>query len=710
MAIVASSALLYGATPRAQAPLVRREAAIPGLLSKAQLTPPLQSRIRELRFSPNGSYVLLQNQTVSYLISANPLGIVFQLTTYQSLPLRFSADSKSIVSATPNMQVERYDLNDGKEIDSRTLGDGGRCRASSLSLDGESYACLDDRSDLRVFRVRTGDLMFEGRVGEELGQAAMPVFFPSPYHMDLARSEPFGYYMSHTPYDPAEFMVTASMLNFSPDGRYLIAQGMTRDSAALIDLQRSAQVHLPRALHHAVTDGSLAFVAPDQMAVDDPAKPDEGALLSFPAGATLRKLDLSGILAGTNNPRYLLAFTAGETERVGSVVDVETGKPVASISKFGADVWGSQIVSFTDDGALTFTRIGNDKPFVRARGPVSPLPVLHAAAVSPDLSAIALGVVGQGALFDVATGKRVAAFDGIQGAWFTGDRTCRISAPGAKPDSLTLENVDAGSGAVTHSTSIENIPLKNENLFSGPVLLSHYVSMPVVRLETQEMPFELHALDETTGTILWMRSFGGGMDPLSDSTNTPVPFTDPQGDRVVLGWPAKTRVGKTAADTDPAAKRALEKAKLSPHDSVFEVLDARTGKTLGAVLVQTGAGPATFDSAFSEGDWLVLEKNSRSAIVYSLATGEEVAEESGFGPAISAATELLSITPGGGRLEIFDLKARAAKYTYRFPQEVAYSHFSADGKRLLVLTEEQTLYVLDLTAIPATPPAPSSQP
>ena len=706
IAFVAGTATALGA----QAPLVRRSAEIPGLISKARLNPPMRSRVRELRFSPNGAYVLLQNETITYVISTNPLGIVLQLATYAALPLRFSADSKTIVSATPNMQVARYNVSDGKEVDNRTLGNGGRCYASGLSPDGESYACLDDQSELRIFRVRTGDQIFDGRVGEQLGQAAQPVFFPSPYHANLARSEPFGYYMAHTPSDPADFTATATMLKFSPDGRYLIARGLSRDSATVVDLQRGAQVDLPKPLRHAITEESVAFVAADQMAAADPIKTDDGALLSFPSGATVRKLDISGTLAGTNNPRYLLTFSGSGTARIASVIDVETGKTVANPSKLGADVWGSQIVSYTDDGVLAFTRIGDDKPFVRAGGLIPPLATMHAAAVSPSFATIAIGVLGQGTMFDVATGKRIASFDAMNGAWFTDERTCRIRVPSAQPESFTLENVDAGSGAVSDPISIENMPLRNEHTFSGPVLLSHYVMRPTVLMETQEMPFELHGLDEATGKTLWMRAFGGDISRINTQKNTPIPFTDPQGDRVVLGWQAKSAAGEEAAGHDATAKRLFKQAKISPHDSLFEVLDARSGKTVAAVLVQTGAGPDTFDSAFSEGDWLVLEKNGRSAMVYSLSTGEQVAQETGYGPAISAATGLLSVATDDGHLELYDLKARAQKYVYQFAGQIAYSHFSADGTRLLVLTEDQMVYSLDLAKLPATPVAPATQP
>ena len=93
-------------------------------------------------------------------------------------------------------------------------------------------------------------------------------------------------------------------------------------------------------------------------------------------------------------------------------------------------------------------------------------------------------------------------------------------------------------------------------------------------MDLQEFPFEIHALDSTTGKLLWLRAFGGDPYRLNAHKNTPVPFTDPQGDRVVLGWPAKTAAGEDAANRDPTTKRLIKQTKLSEYDSLFEVLDA----------------------------------------------------------------------------------------------------------------------------------------
>jgi hypothetical protein len=62
---------------------------------------------------------------------------------------------------------------------------------------------------------------------------------------------------------------------------------------------------------------------------------------------------------------------------------------------------------------------------------------------------------------------------------------------------------------------------------------------------------------------------------------------------------------------------------------------------------------------------------------------------------------------GPGRLFIYDLATAAKLEQQFFSESIAYTHFSVDGNRLLVLTKHQVAYVLDLSGVRT---APSSGP
>src|SRR5579863_8337453 len=204
--------------------------------------------------------------------------------------------------------------------------------------------------------------------------------------------------------------------------------------------------------------------------------------------------------------------------------------------------------------------------------------------------------------------------------------------------------------------------------------------------------YRLRSLDPTTGRELWKHSF---------DRDTPIPFPDPQGDRLVLGWKAQDEGAREAAKHFPATKQIFKNAKLKEQDSFFEVLDARTNKSLGGVLVQAASGPSTFEIAFSAGDSLVLVKDERRVSLYSLTDGSLRARLLGEKPVANALSNLLALDAGAGRLALYDLRTGAKLDDQLFPQDIAYMQFSGDGKRLLVLTSQQLVFVLSMEHPPA---------
>ena len=85
--------------------------------------------------------------------------------------------------------------------------------------------------------------------------------------------------------------------------------------------------------------------------------------------------------------------------------------------------------------------------------------------------------------------------------------------------------------------------------------------------------------------------------------------------------------------------------------------------------------------------------------VLSLRDGKIVAHAKGFQPAASALSGLFVLDEGYGRLGVYDLLTGARLEQQQFADALAYKHFSADGKRLLVLTQHQQVFVLDMSDV-----------
>jgi hypothetical protein len=174
---------------------------------------------------------------------------------------------------------------------------------------------------------------------------------------------------------------------------------------------------------------------------------------------------------------------------------------------------------------------------------------------------------------------------------------------------------------------------------------------------------------------------------------------DPQGDRLVLGWGAKTGGAHKAARQHETAWQSFKTAKINKEDTLFEALDARSGESLGCVLVQTGSGAKSFESAYSEGDSLILVKDGIRLSLYSLRDGSLKARLVGERSAANAQSALLALHRGGGLVTLYDLNSGAQRYELRFQEGIAYLHFSVDGKRLFVLTEHQAAYIIDVNGV-----------
>jgi hypothetical protein len=114
--------------------------------------------------------------------------------------------------------------------------------------------------------------------------------------------------------------------------------------------------------------------------------------------------------------------------------------------------------------------------------------------------------------------------------------------------------------------------------------------------------------------------------------------------------------------------------------------------------VHTNKGSFRIVSSYLDGDWAAFEISGNRVLVYSLASGEEKMRIFGLVPVVHASSGQMAVSTAEGEVDLYDLATSQVRRKYNFPVPVMYERFSPDGKRLFVLTRDQTAYTLDLTS------------
>ncbi len=302
---------------------------------------PRSCRFRQLRFSPNGRYILAQQANGVALLTVEPFRVLFQQAAENVSSAGFTPDSQQIwlVSApahvvTPQIAfagsshyVERWSIAGGARIEMKDTRQRS-CESSTLSPDGRVLACVDTRGSLRLLDVDSGKILFEKVRFGTLGDRG------------------------------------AADLNFSPDGRYVMAVPRHADGYGVAwDLNAKTEIKLRGRLKKREPGDHFAFVAPDRILISSIRWGTafvDAALLEFPSGKISSKAKvLPGPLFRAADPAFVLIRprnrSASESQPAPrfAAVEYRTGKTIP-IDAEALDVLGNHFVMELPDGKLGF--------------------------------------------------------------------------------------------------------------------------------------------------------------------------------------------------------------------------------------------------------------------------------------------------------------------------------------------------------------------
>lgn len=661
----------------------------PVILNKSQLAPPLRTPLKELRFSPDGKYILVQDDSMIYLLTRDPFTVRFTIEAHDALPARFSSDSHLLLIPTLEA-IEGRDLADDQIKFKNVVSAQSPCYVAELSPDGETYVCIDKRLHVRLFRTLTGEQMYSFTYVrdahlEKTGRALSWSLHSFPHSVQY-------------PSGPT--------VDFSGDSRFLFIGTRFRPPVTIF-LPSKKPVPLARGVQDGLATRTLTFAGPSRAVYSDRRNLSRLTVVSFPEGRSLKRVLLAGRPVATRNPNCFLLYSQESADI--RVVDIQTATAKMTLSAERADVSPQGVVAaYVGDGEITLSALGGSGETAETELPAGLLSDMKAIGAPNDLQWISLSAPDDGGLYDVQTGKRLFHLDGFRGVWYQNDQTCYLLAHSTTGKDTKVKRLDLSSGEVGDAWQrteswpyLDVTPPAAEirgSALAGAVLLHSGVGRmcETRRCDVFLDRFRIEGRDATDGNLVWRREYY--------DTN-PTPFTNSSGERLVLGWG-----GKQARYKQPTSRVPRETAyrpnqlQLSPQDSYFEVLDTRTGKTIAGVIDRQGGSPAQIIDAFSAGDWVAVEKDGTHILVFALSNGKEVMRSSAKHAAISGAKGMLVLSNDDGHLHFYNLTTGLEVSDTAFPSTIVYMQFSTEGSHLLVLTEHQTVYILDVSKVTATPP------
>ncbi|HEV8385227.1 MAG TPA: M48 family metalloprotease [Candidatus Acidoferrales bacterium] len=646
--------------------------ALRGVLDRKVLNPPLRSDIQHLQFSPNGKYVLAQDDTSVFVLSRQPFEILFRFDAPDAYPAKFSPDSESVVFYNRRLHVERWSVAQETRTGLQEIVIIKNCVDTALSPDGRLLAChalqSDLNSDLTIYAVDSGAEIFQKK---------------NFYNLDGTGFLGYLIYLGAL-YSEGESSFVR--MAFSPDGKYFLAA--RGDKRICVDVKLSQTISLPSSVER-LLGSSFAFLGPDRLVGIAGDKGAKSAVVRFPSGEKIVDLNL-GVTSvdGATHGDFVLLRPI-EKYALG-VLDIARQKIVMANQQAAFDIYDREFVAERRNGELGLYSADKDAALATLSLPRSTLGTLRAKALSPDRRWLAVSQRNRGAVWNLERNERIFHVRGFRGAFIGEDGMLYADFPEYREDKRNIAHVNLATREASPGMMIQE---KRATQYGWFIVQTKPAKKdgPIWRDVTVEVS------DARSGQWLWTRAF---------PKETPSMSVSEQDGTMAFFWMVDRDSAKDEIKNDPALKNRFDQLKDKTGAYLVLLVDARTGKPLSKLLVETGKGSFFIASVHTTGDMAVITDTQNRTLVYALSSGEEIAKTFGTGEALAKSTGLLCVSNGRGKLAFYDLRAKkgaAFEPTQKlvFGSPISMAEFSADGKRLFVLTADQTAYLLDMTAVMA---------
>ncbi len=635
---------------------------LPAVLAKVTLRPPLRSDIQRVRFTPDGKFILAQDESTIYVLYREPLGIKFQIDAPEAFPAEFTPDSQDVVFYTPGLRVEDWSIEDEERSGVNELVISKGCQQTALSPDGKVLACYGNEDDLSLYEVATGT----------------PVFQKKEFYEPRSFLAYFGILLLKLRETTNPRILS---MHFSPDGHYFLARS-PNEAVLALDLTTLRPISVGGSLQR-LLQVDFTFLGPDRLLGMDYANPKNSGIVKFPSGEVVDKFPLGErTIEAATNPRYVMVaplkdFSAG-------LLDLATKKIVVASKMATLDAFGSTYFRERVDGQMALLTLPDMKEVSRVQLPLGPLGQLRAAALSDDLQWLAISGHSRGGIWNLTTNERVLNVRAFGGAYFGANGDAYVDFDKFEQTERTIGRMDVARRSVDAAFKIGDM----HAVQYGSVLVRR-THLGKDEWKSRNMTYE--GLEPRSGEVLWKRTFPKEAPEILSRKNAAI---------MVFSWPANCDGAKTEIRSDSSLSQHWSREGVDADDYFLEAVEARTGERVGGIIVHTGKGAFRLTQVDSAGGWLVAADSTNRLLIYSLSTGEQGGKLFGRKPVVSSGG-LLAAQNERGQLSIYNLNAAMKRRQYVLSSPIVFVDFAQDGKRLFVLTANQTAYVFATTEPPA---------
>ncbi|MGB7201959.1 MAG: M48 family metalloprotease [Pyrinomonadaceae bacterium] len=664
---------------------VPKSETVPHVVSRRELTP-LRSDIEHLKFSPNGEFILSQDSSMITVLKHDPLTVLFQIPADDSRPAEFSSDSSEIVTITNNLHVQKWSIAEMRLLSDHEVPVLSGYWQTRLSPNGDTLAAFHYSGDLVLYDVKSGDEIFRQKE------------FHIPYFSELMI-----WRLSRELSDEHE--ITIMLMKYSPDGKHFLAgTEFSRpfygghSTSIVINIPERKAIDVGGNIKKLVRTG-FGFLSPDKVVgkIDDDIK--NSGIFSFPSGERIEQFELGGMMFNRSASGDYLVVRPVVGAAVG-VFDLQQKKYVFASKKSALDVSRDHVVAERKNGELAVYTIRNEL-ISTVELPKSEFGELRTVSFSDDGKWLVASDKSRGAVWNVQTGERKFHLRTFRGSYIAGDGKIYADFPAVGDIQRSIATIDLSNGAVSAGTGFKEGNLRQHGRY---VVIRRPLKQ---ENEKEEKPGEqklyteeeadkwvdykktsLEVRDAQTGATLWIREF---------RNETPRYYLSRVHNTMCLVWRLKTQAANDIIKQRPELE---EKAKMMKDDSgdyLIQILDAANGVAKGHFLLETGKGSFGVQDLTAAGDHLVVNDDENRQLVYSISTGALIRRFFGSRNIISPQNGLIAVENVSGRLTVYEVASgqQVGRFVMRKP--ISALTFSADGKRLFLLTRDQIAYNIDVT-------------